>query len=80
LCVELLNRGHNVRGISRSPERLGTHPRYTVRSVGISTAPIEEVADVFTDLDVLINQCGPHTGGENELVYRTCPAQLLRFV
>ncbi|KAF2850844.1 NAD(P)-binding protein [Plenodomus tracheiphilus IPT5] len=70
LCVELLNRGHNVQGISRFPERLGTHQRYTTRSVDISTAPTEDIADAFKGVDVLINQCGPHTSGENALVYQ----------
>jgi putative NADH-flavin reductase len=76
LCVELLNRGHNVRGMSRNPSRLGIHPKYAPKSIDLDAAKIEELAEVFKGLDVLINEYGPHTSGENALVYRK-PATLL---
>ncbi|USP76881.1 uncharacterized protein yc1106_04155 [Curvularia clavata] len=55
LCVELLNRGHTVIGISRNPSKLGKHPRYIPRSVDIDNGSIEEIAETFKGLDVLVS-------------------------
>ena len=71
LCVELLNRGHTVIGISRNPSKLGKHPRYIPRSVDIDNAPIEEIAETFKGLDVLVSEYGPHTAGVGALLYST---------
>jgi len=54
LCVELINRGHHVTGISRSPEKLGTHKLYSSVSVDLDSASIDELAEVFKGHDVLI--------------------------
>lgn len=54
LCVELINRGHHVTGISRSPEKLGTHKLYSSISVDLDSASIDELAEVFKGHDVLI--------------------------
>lgn len=70
LCVELLNRGHEVVGISRSPERLGTHSRYEPRSTDVAKSSIHQLSEAFEGLEVLINGYGPHTAGENALQYR----------
>lgn len=69
LCVELLNRGHIVIGISRSPEKLGRHERYIPRSVDIDKLSIEELAEEFKDIDVLVSEYGPHTAGAGALLY-----------
>ncbi|KAH7061622.1 hypothetical protein BKA63DRAFT_559147 [Paraphoma chrysanthemicola] len=69
LCVELLNRGHTVVGISRHPEKLGTHARYISRSVDIDQASIQELAAVFDSVDVLVSEYGPHTAGAGALLY-----------
>ncbi|KAK7191707.1 hypothetical protein DPSP01_008064 [Paraphaeosphaeria sporulosa] len=69
LCVELLNRGHSVIGISRSPEKLGSHERYSPRSVDIDAISFSELAKHFEGIDVLVSEYGPHTGGADALVY-----------
>ncbi|CBX95805.1 hypothetical protein LEMA_P029570.1 [Plenodomus lingam JN3] len=69
LCVELLNRGHTVIGISRHPENLGKHERYIPRSVDIDAVSIEELAKSFEGIDVLVSEYGPHTAGAGALLY-----------
>lgn len=69
LCLELINRGHEVVGISRSPEKLGVHRNYTPRAADVSSQKIEELAQAFAGLDVLINQYGPHSAGHEALQY-----------
>lgn len=77
LCVELINRGHNVIGISRNPAKLGKHERYIPRPVDIDAAPIEKIAETFKDADALVCEFGPHTAGAGALLYSTflsfCP-------
>jgi putative NADH-flavin reductase len=69
LCVELLNRGHTVVGISRTPEKLGKHPRYIPRPVDIDQATISSLAKSFGGIDVLVSEYGPHTTGAMALLY-----------
>lgn len=69
LSVELLNRGHTVIGISRNPEKLGSHERYIPRSVDIDSISFSELAKHFEGIDVLVSEYGPHTGGTDALVY-----------
>lgn len=69
LCVELLNRGHFVIGISRNPEKLGKHERYIPKSVNIDEVSIEELSSSFEGLDILVSQYGPHTAGSGALLY-----------
>ncbi len=69
VCVELINRGHEVIGISRNPCKLGSHERYTPRAADVSSHSIEELARAFSDLDVLINEYGPHSAGHEALQY-----------
>ncbi|EUC31231.1 hypothetical protein COCCADRAFT_6851 [Bipolaris zeicola 26-R-13] len=69
LCVELINRGHNVIGISRNPAKLGKHERYIPRPVDIDAAPIEKIAETFKDADALVCEFGPHTAGAGALLY-----------
>jgi uncharacterized protein YbjT (DUF2867 family) len=54
LCVELINRGHHVTGISRSPEKLGSHKLYTAKSVDLEGASVEELAAAFEGHDVVV--------------------------
>ncbi|KAF2028140.1 hypothetical protein EK21DRAFT_70483 [Setomelanomma holmii] len=69
LCVELLNRGHTVVGISRNPEKLGKHPGYTPRPIDIDEASVEQLAKSFKGVDVLVSEYGPHTAGAGALLY-----------
>jgi putative NADH-flavin reductase len=73
LTLELLNRGHQVRGISRHPEKLGQHPAYSPYPVDLEKSSIEEISLAFSDLDVVVNGYGPHTAGEEALQYRGSP-------
>ncbi|KAE8319500.1 hypothetical protein BDV41DRAFT_571130 [Aspergillus transmontanensis] len=69
LSVELIHRGHTVIGISRNPQSFGAHPLYTSRRVDIETASIDELANSFRDLEVLVSEYGPHTQGADALQY-----------
>jgi len=35
LCVELINRGHHVTGVSRNPDKLGKHNLYSTTRVDL---------------------------------------------
>jgi putative NADH-flavin reductase len=72
VCLELIRRGHHIIGISRHPEKLGSHPLYTPRRGDIAELSIEELAETFRGVDVLVNEYGPHTGGAEALKYSTC--------
>ncbi|KAF1996668.1 NAD(P)-binding protein [Amniculicola lignicola CBS 123094] len=69
LSVELLNRGHQVIGISRNPGKLGKHERYIPRPVDIGDTTIAELAQKFEGIDVLVSEYGPHTAGAGALLY-----------
>ncbi|KAJ4296319.1 hypothetical protein N0V90_006364 [Kalmusia sp. IMI 367209] len=69
LCVELLNRGHTVIGLSRNPQKLGSHERYTPRALDIDSVSISSLAAHFSDIDVLVSEYGPHTAGADALLY-----------
>lgn len=69
MCVELLNRGHTVVGISRNPGKLGKHERYIPRSLNIDDISIADLAMSFNDVDVLVSEYGPHTTGAGALLY-----------
>ncbi|ETS80075.1 hypothetical protein PFICI_07604 [Pestalotiopsis fici W106-1] len=71
LTVELLNRGHSVRGISRNPEKIGRHDGYEAYSIDIAGCTIESLIKAFISLDVLVNEIGPHTAGESALQYQS---------
>jgi len=69
LCVELINRGHHVVGYSRNPAKLGVHPRYTPVTLDVGTQNIEDLAEAFAGVDVLVNEYGPHSAGHEALQY-----------
>ncbi|KAK5094643.1 hypothetical protein LTS08_008499 [Lithohypha guttulata] len=69
LCLELINRGHTVIGISRNPHTLGQHERYLARAADVNSLSIESLAQTFKDVDVLINAYGPHSAGHEALKY-----------
>lgn len=73
LSVELLNRGHTVIGISRTPEKLGNHSRYIPRPVDIDNVSFVELAKYFEGIDVLVSAYGPHTAGPGALLYSKYP-------
>jgi putative NADH-flavin reductase len=54
LCVELINRGHHVTGISRNPEKVGSHKLYSTLSVNLETSSSDELAEAFKGFDVII--------------------------
>ncbi|KAF5519600.1 Uncharacterized protein CGCA056_v010275 [Colletotrichum aenigma] len=69
LCVELLNRGHRVVGISRNPQKLGSHERYEPRNIDLEQATEADIYGIIKDLDVVVSEYGPHTGGHQALQY-----------
>ncbi|KAF2199965.1 hypothetical protein GQ43DRAFT_456788 [Delitschia confertaspora ATCC 74209] len=69
LTVELLNRGHTVIGISRAPEKIGTHARYIPRPFDIDSGDFQGLSKLLDDMDVLVSAYGPHTAGAEALVY-----------
>lgn len=78
LCVELINRGHHVVGLSRNPATLGAHHRYTPVSVDVSAQSIKELATSFENLDVVVNEYGPHSAGADALQYSKFKADHFR--
>ncbi|KAK4982483.1 hypothetical protein LTR50_007723 [Elasticomyces elasticus] len=62
VCKELLDRGHSVTGVSRSPEKLGKHERYTPKAVDLGTASIQDVMEAFQGIDVVVNSYNPPGG------------------
>lgn len=76
LCIELINRGHQVVGLSRSPEKLGSHACYEPRPVDIDNNTEAELAEALADVDVVVSEYGPHTAGHQGLQYSEfCPVQ-----
>ncbi|KIL89349.1 nad-dependent epimerase dehydratase [Fusarium avenaceum] len=69
LCVELINRGHHVVGLSRNPQKLGSHDLYEPRSIDLDTQSEVDLAKAFSDVDVLVCEYGPHTAGHEALRY-----------
>ncbi|GAB7349164.1 hypothetical protein MBLNU459_g8101t1 [Dothideomycetes sp. NU459] len=69
LCVELINRGHEVIGLSRSPSKLGSHALYTPRALDVASETVEQLAEAFAGIDVLVNEYGPHSAGHEALQY-----------
>lgn len=69
LCVELINRGHHVVGLSRNPQKLGSHALYEPRSINVDVQNEAELAKAFSDVDVLVCEYGPHTAGHEALRY-----------
>jgi len=69
LCVELIQRGHQVFGISRNPQTLGKHEQYTPVPADINALSISELSKVFAGLDVVVNEYGPHSAGHEALQY-----------
>lgn len=55
VCVELINRGHEVTGLSRNPEKLGKHSNYHPVKLDASTASIAEIVDTLQGFDALVN-------------------------
>ncbi|KAK4504485.1 hypothetical protein PRZ48_005401 [Zasmidium cellare] len=63
-CRELLNRGHEVVGISRSPEKLGQHDRYRPVPFDLNNGTIEELVRVFEDTEAVVNAYNPPLDGD----------------
>jgi putative NADH-flavin reductase len=61
LCVELINRGHQVTGISRNPSKLGSHKLYSTTSLDLEKCDIEEMTEAFKGHDVVIEYLSPIT-------------------
>ncbi|KAK0251300.1 hypothetical protein B0A54_13217 [Friedmanniomyces endolithicus] len=60
---ELLNRGsYDVVGISRNPDKIGKHDRYTPHVLDITNATIAELVEAFKSVDVVINAFNPPYG------------------
>jgi putative NADH-flavin reductase len=53
-CIELLSRGHLVSGVSRNPQKIGTHPHYCNVPVDLENASIEQIIDAFSGHDVVV--------------------------
>ena len=62
VCVELLNRGHEVTGISRSPEKLGKHDHYKPKPLDLQVASIPELVEAFAGFEVIVNAYNPPKG------------------
>lgn len=62
VCVELIIRGHDIIGISRSPEKLGKHSRYTPLRLDLLSVSVAELMHIFEKFDVLVDAFIPPAG------------------
>ncbi|KAK4956767.1 hypothetical protein LTR10_006295 [Elasticomyces elasticus] len=76
VSVELIQRGHDVVGVSRHPEKLGKHDHYEPVVLDVTSASILELIDVFKSVDVVINAFNPPYG---PTVYKTFVETLRRI-
>ncbi|KAK0904677.1 hypothetical protein LTR91_021827 [Friedmanniomyces endolithicus] len=75
---ELLHRGtYDVIGISRNPDKVGEHKRYTPYALNITNATIAELVEAFKSVDVVINAFNPPYGPS---VYKTFVETVRRIV
>ena len=54
VCVELISRGHQVTGLTRSPEKLGSHLNYSGKSIDLTTATVEDLIQALSGYDVVV--------------------------
>lgn len=80
LCVELISRGHHVVGLSRNPEKLGSHANYEPRPVDIDNNTDSQLAEAMRDVDVVVSEYGPHTAGHQALQYGEPPLETVSVV
>jgi putative NADH-flavin reductase len=91
VCVELIARGHHVIGISRNPEKLGSHPNYSPKSIDLENVHIKELVDAFSGQDVVIEYPltltlltqflrSPHWWGKPALQYPSCVSNPVPFI
>jgi hypothetical protein len=84
LVLELCGRGHNVTGLSRRPETIGTHPKYTPKPFDVVNCSFTELHEALSGYDVVIkyppfpplpvlicSEFSPHSEGHAALVYST---------
>jgi len=69
ICVELLERGHTVVGLSRHPEKLGSHPKYIPKPIDVQNSSVVELAEAISGLDVLISSYAPDPASTGNLFY-----------
>ncbi|KAK5054663.1 hypothetical protein LTR84_001555 [Exophiala bonariae] len=69
IVTELLSRSHRVVGMSRNPEKIGSHSRYEPRSVDLENASIQDIGIALRNLDVVICAYGPHSSGVDAMKY-----------
>ncbi|KAK9355586.1 hypothetical protein V1523DRAFT_404594 [Lipomyces doorenjongii] len=62
VTIELLNRGHTVVGIARTPTAIGTHDNYKPTKIDILSGQTAELESIFSQADVVVNAFGPHFG------------------
>ncbi|KAK5125802.1 hypothetical protein LTR85_012078 [Meristemomyces frigidus] len=62
VSLELLKKGHEVTGISRSPEKLGAHERYKPISIDLQVASIAQLVDAFRGHHAIVNAYNPPAG------------------
>lgn len=54
ITIELVNRGHKVTGIARSPEKIGTNYLFTPLAIDVVQVPKLELAAIFANHDVVV--------------------------
>jgi putative NADH-flavin reductase len=59
ITIELIDRGHDVIGISRNPDKLGKHDKYTPYVLDVGSASIAELVKAYANVDVVINTYNP---------------------
>jgi putative NADH-flavin reductase len=59
VCVELISRGHHVTGLTRKPEKLGSHPNYKGYSIDLTTARIADMIEALAGHNVIVKYLSP---------------------
>jgi len=59
LVLELCGRGHHVTGLSRRPETIGTHPKYTPKPFDVVNCSFTELHQTLSGYDVVIKYRSP---------------------
>lgn len=54
VCLELIARGHQVTGLSRNPDKLGSHKNYLTKSIDLDKTSIEDLVGAFSGQDVVV--------------------------
>lgn len=69
---ELIDRGHDVTGLSRNPDKLGSHQRYKPEVLDLVDANVADIANALGGFDCVVNAFNPPPADGLYSEFRTC--------